>query len=589
MLANSPSNLLSLSIGGRSNAGNKVKNQDAFASAIPNEQEIISKGIAVAIADGVASANYAAQASQLAVTQFICEYYATQDTWSTGKSAAKVLKSLNQWLFSQRKHYCGASVTDRDLVCQQWLTTFTGVIFKSASAYVFHVGDTRFSRFRQGRLEVLTRDHNQKSIGRKGILTRALGADTHLEVDYCQTSIDPEDIYLLTCDGVHDVLSETEITACLLTLPSVPDRAALERVSQKIIDTAITSGSEDNVSCVLVAMHSIPARNIDEIQRTLFAKAIPPALQVGQSLDGYTVKKIIYASVRSHLYLVESSDTKTLYVLKAPSLNFVDDTIYLQGFIREAWVGERIKHKNVMRIIASPTESQFLYHICHYVEGQSLTQWMHDNPNPSLETVRQIIQQIIGALRSFQRLDLVHRDLKPDNVMIDNYGHVTLIDYGTVKVASLDESHLSLEETVPQGSINYIAPETLLEMQADHQSDLFSLGVICYQMLSGALPYKPMTSSGAKIKDYPFWCYISIRQFRQELPLWLDLTLAKALAANPSSRYKSLSEFEVDLRKPNTSTMIDYQQQPLIKRHPLKFWQGLSLTLFILLILSLAF
>lgn len=589
MLVNSGENVLSLSIGGRSNAGNKPENQDAFASAIPNEQEVVSKGVAVAIADGVASANYAAQASQLAVTQFICEYYATQDTWSTGKSAAKVLKSLNQWLFSQRKHYCDERAVDQDLVCQQWLTTLTGVIFKSTSAYIFHVGDTRLSRFRQGRLEALTRDHNQKSIGRKGVLTRALGADSHLEVDFCQSSIVPEDIYILTCDGVHDVLSEMEIAAYLLTLPSTPDKPALEQVSQKIIDAAVASGSEDNVSCVLVALHNIPARNIDEIQRSLFAKAIPPALQVGQSLDGYMVKKVIYASVRSHLYLVESVDTKTLYVLKAPSLNFVDDPIYLQGFIREAWVGERIKHKNVMRIIASPTESQFLYHICHFVEGQSLTQWMHDNPNPSLEAVRQIIQQIIAALRSFQRLDLVHRDLKPDNVMIDEYGHVTLIDYGTVKVASLDENLLSLEETVPQGSINYIAPETLLEMRADHQSDLFSLGVICYQMLSGALPYKPMASSSAKVKDYPFWHYISIKQFRQELPLWLDLALAKALAANPNARYQSFSEFETDLRKPNTSVMIDYQQQPLIKRHPLKFWQGLSVTLFVLLVLSLTF
>jgi protein phosphatase len=578
--------VLELNIGGISNAGKKLENQDAFASMSPSTFEMESKGAVIAIADGVSSASHAAQASQLSVTQFISEYYATQDTWSTNKSAAKVLKSLNQWLFSQshtNKEFSGSA----DYISPQWLTTFTAAIFKSNSLYVFHIGDTRLSRYRHNKIETLTRDHNQKHGGNRAVLTRALGADSHLEVDYYQSSVSVGDIYMLSCDGVHDVLSEEMLKTYLNELPEKPDRKTLECTSQKIIEHAVLAGSTDNVSCVLIYINAIPTRDLAEIQRDLYAKVIPPALQVGQKIDEYIVKKVFYASTRSHLYLVEHPDYKKTLVLKAPSLNFVDDPIYLQGFVREAWVGERIKHKNVMRIITPEQPSKFLYHVCQYIEGQPLGEWMHDNPHPNIADVRNIIRQVISALRAFQRLDLVHRDLKPDNIMIDQYGHVTLIDYGTVSVASLNESHLNLEESVPQGTLNYIAPETLLHMHADHQSDLFSLGVVCYEMLCGALPYKPMSSSSATVKDYPFWHYLSVNQHRKDLPLWLDLALEKAVSADPKLRYKAFSEFEADINKPNITALADYQRQPLIERYPVQFWQLVSLMLFILLILSL--
>ena len=149
---------------------------------------------------------------------------------------------------------------------------------------------------------------------------------------------------------------------------------------------------------------------------------------------------------------------------------------------------------------------------------------MYDNPKPSIAQVREIIKQIISALRAFKRLEIVHRDLKPDNIMIDQYGQIKLIDYGAVFVASLDEDQETLEENVPQGTINYIAPETLLTMKADHLSDLFSLGVICYEMLTGELPYKPKARANNSYTDYQQWHYRSIKQHRNDLPIWLDLT-----------------------------------------------------------------
>jgi protein phosphatase len=574
---------LQLCIGGFSSKGLKAENEDAFAAIVPDSHELRAKGAVAAIADGLSSANKAADASQLAVTQFIQEYLVTPETWSTQKSAAKVLTSLNNWLYSQGGFVEGLA----DENSPQWLTTFSALIAKSTTGYIFHVGDTRITKYRNQQLEVITRDHNRKQIGQQALLTRALGADNRLEVDVHKIDLQSGDLYMLSCDGIHDYITKPTFQSLFDSLPLSPKKSDLEALALKIVNTALEQGSNDNVTCLLVYVQAVPNRKLTEIQRDLSAKAIPPALKVGQKLDGYLVKKVIHASIRSHLYLVVDLATDKPYVLKVPSANFSEDAIYLQGFMREAWVGERIKHGNVMRVLPGRKNSQFLYHICEYLQGQTLGEWLHDNPKPSIALVRDIMKQVISALRAFQRLDLVHRDLKPDNIMIDQYGHIKLIDYGTVFVASLDENQETIKEEVPFGSLNYIAPETLLHMKADNQSDLFSLGVICYEMLSGELPYKPMQRAEVTIKGYYSMQYRSIKQFRPELPLWLDLSLQKATAADPKLRYKAFSEFFADLSNPKTNAVEEYKSQPLLKRNPILFWQSLSALLFVGLIAAL--
>ena len=570
---------LQLHFGGYSSAGVKAENQDAFAAFEPKGSDLTAKGAIVAIADGVSSATRSADAAQLAVTQFIEQFYSTPQTWSTRKSAAKVLTSLNSWLYSQTDPVSG--------LAQQWLTTFSALIVKSSTGYLFHLGDTRISVYKNNHIETFTNDHNRKHGASNAILTRALGAEPRLQVDVHQIDIQLGDIYVLTCDGVHDYLSAKFLQEQLATLPSQPSSQELEQLSKVITEHAIKQGSDDNVSCVLVYVNAMPNRKSEEIERNLLSRRIPPALSVGMKLDGYKIAKVIHASHRSHLYLAEHESDSTPVVLKVPSQNFAQDPIYLQGFMREAWVGERINHPNVMQVKSDQKDSRFLYHVCEYIDGQTLSEWMHDHPKPSISQVRDIINQVIAALRAFQRLELVHRDLKPDNIMIDRFGHIKLIDYGTALIASLDENNDSIKETVPQGTLNYIAPETLLSLTATNLSDLFSLGIICYEMLSGELPFKPMRQTRISQTQYSDWQYRSIKQFRSDLPIWLDLSLQKCTQPDPSSRYQAFSELAADLSKPNLIAVEEYKKLPILKRNPVQFWQGMSFILFLALIISL--
>lgn len=582
---------LEVLLGGYSCAGIKESNQDAFASLVPRPDELTAKGVVAVIADGVSSASKAAEAAQISVTQFIGDYYATPATWSTQKSASKVLSSLNQWLNAQVDNESGYAL--------QWLTTFSALIIKSSTAYIFHVGDTRISQLRNDTLEAITTDHQQKQGPNHSVLTRALGADHRLQVDVQQLDIQAGDIFVLTCDGVHDYIPKQQLKSQLSILSKTVNSQTLEYMAKSLTELAITNGSKDNVSCLLVKIVATPNRALIEVERELLNKVIPPALTVGNKIDGYQICKVIHSSVRSHLYLAKHTDDSSTCVLKMPSQNLEDDSAYLQGFIREAWLGEKLSNPHVMKIKRGNDNSKFLYHVCEYIEGQTLGQWILDNPKPSLAQVREIIDQIIIALRSFQRLEVVHRDLKPDNIMIDSYGKVFLIDYGTALIASLDENNDSLSQSVPQGTLNYIAPETLLTLHADHQSDLFSLGVITYEMLCGELPYKPMNlsefhqhnhtsfSKQKRMKEYEQWQYRSIRNNRADLPFWLDMVLAKATAADPAMRFQAFSEFKADLTQPKTTALEEYKNQPLLQRNPVLFWKGTSVIFFLFWLLAL--
>lgn len=572
---------LQLSFGGFSTKGVKPENQDAFAAHLPSGGARDLKGGVACIADGVSCSDKAQQASQTAVTTFIDDYFSTPDTWTVKTSAARVLSALNAWLY----HHGRQSGVRQDSL----VTTFSSLICKSNTAHLFHVGDSRIYRFREGDLQQFTRDHCARQ-GRDNIfLTRALGMDSHLEVDYCQEELQQGDLWLLTTDGVHDRLSVTELKARLTqsgeSVASLTSDS-LEELAKSIVMLAEKRGSEDNLSCLLLRVDSLPLEDINEVHRKLTQLAIPPVMERGMKLDGYEVLRVIHSGTRSHLYLVKHPDDNQKLVLKTPSENFAEDPQYLEGFIREYWVGSRVNHQGVMKVFPRAEESPFLYHLCEYIEGQTLRQWMYDNPNPDIEKVRNITRDLIQSLRALQRLGMTHRDLKPENVMIDPDGHIKLIDFGTVQVSGLKEITSPLGEDCPVGSVDYIAPEYLIEQSGSYRSDLFSLGVIVYEMLTGALPFNMSNTHRRIPKQFAEWRYRSALDVRPDLPSWLDLALEKAAAPNPGRRYAAMSEFYRDLCVPN-QTMVDAREKaPLLERNPLRFWQLVAAVLFIIVVVQ---
>ncbi|MCI2282316.1 bifunctional protein-serine/threonine kinase/phosphatase [Colwellia sp. MSW7] len=562
---------LAITFGGYSSQGDKSENQDAFALKMSEGLDLELKGHVAVIADGLSSANCAAKASQMSVCHFIEEYLATPETWSVKKSAAKVISSLNKWLYSRQL------IADEKGLSEQWFSTFSALVLKGDRGHVFHVGDCQIVKINSDGYQELTKDHATIS----GTLTRALGADSHIEVDYKYTSFAPQDIIMLSCDGVHHFVKPKQIIGLL------QENKNLEKVSKAICQLASEQGSQDNLTCLLIKIEQLPQQAFNQLVFTRLQQVIPPTLKLGSKLDHFEILDVLHQTSRSHVYLAKDIIEKKLVVIKIPSVNFVDDIEYLSSFIKEGWIGEKITHPAIMKIYPRIIDSKFLYHVCEYIEGQTLAAWMKDNPKPSLIKVRDILDQLIKILRVLQRQDVVHCDIKGDNFIIDSHGRVKLIDFGSSVVGvELDNS---LSEKVDQysfnqGTLNFSAPELFYGHENNHQSELYSLAVLIYQMLTNRLPYKEISQLDTVPKQYNLWRYKPITTYRIDLPKYLDRVMSTALAANPVNRYEHYSEFLAQFTISKNTQLNVQDNLPLLERDPVKFWQGISAVLLMILI-----
>jgi len=196
---------------------------------------------------------------------------------------------------------------------------------------------------------------------------------------------------------------------------------------------------------------------------------------------------------------------------------------------------------------------------------------------------------MISSVRVLQRDKMVHRDLKPDNFIINRDGHITLIDLGTVQISGIKEIARPDFEDLPVGDVGYIAPEYLINNAATSLSDLFSIGSIAYEMFAGRPPYNVVKSNRDYPTAYSSWVYKPLSALnldRQGLPDWLDNVLKKALEPRPENRYQAMSEFQADLHTPSQDVLTSATYVPLIDRNPLRFWQAVSLILFIVIVVQ---
>ncbi len=550
----------------RTEAGNKPENADATGARVPDDELLLTKGAAAVIADGMSSSEGGREASEVCVTGFLSDYFSTPESWTVKNSASKILGSLNSWLYGQ-----GQSRYDSP---KGMVTTISALVIKSTTAHLFHVGDSRIYLYRDGELEQLTRDHRVWLSKEREFLARAMGVDPHVDIDYRALAVEPGDLFIFSTDGVNEFLSDNQLRKLIEELGY-----NLQNTANTIVAQALENGSTDNVTCQLLRVLALPSEQADDIYHRVTELPFPPNLRPGMSIDGYSILRELHASRRSEVFLALDTESGEKVILKTPSVNFQDDAEFLDGFLHEEWVGRRIANPHVLKVL-EPRRRRFLYHITEYLEGQSLRHWMNDHPQPDLNQVRDFIGQIAEGLRAFHRMEMVHQDLKPDNVMIDQHGILKIIDFGSTRIAGIEEINTALDRSTPQGTLNYTAPEYLEGEQGTNRADIFSLGVIAYEMLTGQLPF----GDSDRIRPARKLKYRSARQYNPELPVWLDGALAKAVEPRPSRRYATLSEFLHDLSHPN-SQFLEQGSKPLLERNPLLFWQGFSALLALICLL----
>jgi serine/threonine protein phosphatase PrpC len=568
---------LKISLGQHSDRGRKEINQDFHGACIPDEPQLSSKGIAIALADGVSSSTVSRVASEAAVKGFLEDYYCTSAAWSVKTSAQRVLTAVNSWLYAQTRQSQYRYEKDRGYVC-----TLSALVIKSTTAHVFHVGDARIYRLRDGSMEQLTEDHRLWVSQEKSYLGRALGINAQVEIDYQAVKIEKGDLFLIATDGVHEFVGREIVERALRDYADDLDAGA-----QSIVTEAYERGSHDNLSVQLVRIDEVPEQGATEIHQQLTELPCPPELSPRMLFDGFRIVRELHSSSRSHVWLAVDEDSKASVVLKTPSVDLRSDSAYLERFLLEDWIARRIDNPHVVRACEQTRKRNYLYTVTEVIEGQTLTQWMIDNPKPPLEAVRGIVEQIARGLLAFHRLEMLHQDLRPDNVMIDRTGTVKIVDFGSTRVAGLMDVSPAGDAGDLLGTAQYTAPEYFLGEPGSTRSDLFSLGVITYQMLSRRLPFGAEVSKSRTKAAQKKLIYKSVLDDDREIPSWIDDVLMKATEPDPNKRYEELSEFVYDLRHPSRS-YLSRTHPPLIERNPVAFWRAVSLILLIV-VLALLF
>jgi len=553
---------LRISLGQYSDKGRKPANQDFHGALIPSEPQLSLKGIAVVIADGISSSDVSHIASESAVKSFLTDYYCTSESWSVKTSVQRVLAATNAWLHSQTRRSQYAYDKDKGYVC-----TLSAMVFKSTTAYIFHAGDCRIYRLARHALEQLTDDHRVIVSSEQTYLGRALGINPQIEIDYQALPIEKGDIFLLATDGVYE-----HVSARFVVNTINDNRADLDRAAKIIVDEAFQRGSPDNLTIQIVRIDELADGDANEVFGPSSELPLPPLLEARMSFDGYRIVREIHGSSRSHIYLAVDTDTDGLVTLKIPSIDLRDDPAYLKRFMMEEWVARRIDSPYVLKPCLHSRRRNYLYVAMEFIDGQTLTQWMIDNPKPDLETARNIIEQIAKGLRAFHRKEMLHQDLRPDNIMIDKTGTAKIIDFGSTKITGVVEATPPAGQNDILGTVQYTAPEYFLGESGSSRSDTFSLGVISYQMLTGKLPYGSQVAKARTKSQFGKLRYKSAADDNREIPAWIDGALRKAVHPDPNKRYESLSEYTFDLRHPNPK-YLNASTTPLIERNPNLFWK----------------
>ncbi|GAF55538.1 LOW QUALITY PROTEIN: serine/threonine protein kinase [Psychrobacter sp. JCM 18901] len=516
------------------------------------------------------------------------------------------------------------------------LSTLSGLLCIGDRIHLFHTGDSRIYRIGIDSMVLLTKDHHIHHGRDKGALSAAIGADTRVELQQSVFTLHQNECLALMTDGVYESIAPAELQFELCAAVQictnqwdVPIKSStIFRASAYVSMPLARVAMIISVSC-WATMHSQRAKRIEKQTTALLlikvwiatvvtlrisiTYRLPTGLAVGAQIDNFLVKKIIARTARSEVYLVEDDDQHA-FVLKSPSLNVIADGHYLREFLKERKIGLSLsKHKRIgepaynqvdpnsvsshdplltsdvskklsatfnasnasgaFALLPVPASSTYLYHLTEYIEGESLRVFMDRQAPFDIWQTYDLLTKIGMAVRVMHRNYLLHQDIKPENILLTQSGAVKLIDFGSASSSILKDS-----TRPPNGDLHYAAPEYYTDAPKGVHSDLFSIAVIGYELLTGELPF-----SSQDLMNPSASLIVPAERLRQNrVPAASQQALMRALHSSTQARYQAIGEFLQDFSPDNSNDIRD--PEPLIVRHPLLVWHSICFIQFVIII-----
>jgi eukaryotic-like serine/threonine-protein kinase len=267
-------------------------------------------------------------------------------------------------------------------------------------------------------------------------------------------------------------------------------------------------------------------------------------LHAGDLLDRYRIENLVARSGMASIFRATDMQTGQQVAIKIPHPEMEAEPVLFDRFKREAEIGERLDHPGVMKVIGGEEHSR-VYMVMEWVEGRLLRQVLHEEKKLPVERALKIAVEILDALDYIHRNGVVHRDLKPENIMIDAQDHIKLIDFGIAGVEGARRLTFAKLSQV-MGTPDYISPEQVKGKRGDGRSDLYALGIILYEMLTGKTPFSgpnPFAIMNDRLLNNP----VPPREVNPEISPQLQEVIYRALEREPSNRYSTANEFAWDL------------------------------------------
>jgi serine/threonine protein phosphatase PrpC len=448
-------NLLEVRFGQASERGRRETNDD-FASV--RHVQDVARTLIAAIADGVSGAG-GRLAAETVVRGFLDGFASEPATRTVDRATARVLSALNRWVHTQGR---------QDALHRGMATTFTAAVLRGRRLHVVHVGDTRGYRFRDGSLTLLTRDHTRDHPDMRHVLIRAVGLEENVRADYEAYDLKAHDRYLLCCDGVHATLKQDQLQQFLA------ERTAPDEAAHRIVAAALEAGSHDNATAVVIDVLAVPAADRLDLEAGIADLPILELPEVGESVDGFRLEEQVSDGRYSRLFRAEDSVNQREVIVKFPHPRVLAEAAYRNAFVREAWVASQVRSPYVSEVIELPAGRQTrLYSVMPFYTGETLEQRLKRAPRVTLEEGVRIGILLAKAVYALNRRDIVHRDVKPDNVMLAADGSLRLLDLGVARLPGLEAAP---DEAIP-GTPSYMAPELFEGQAGDARSDVYALGV----------------------------------------------------------------------------------------------------------------
>lgn len=539
---------LSVAVGHSSLTGPRERNEDFCGVVTPEGQELENKGLVAALADGLGGHKGGREASEYTVRGLLCDYYATPDTWGVHRAIDKVVIALNRWILSQ---------SARDPELAGMATTLSAVVLRGRRYYTAHIGDSRIYLLRAGKLLRLTVDHLWDHPELKNVLSRAVGLDAHLLLDYAEGETEEGDRFVLLSDGVWGVLPEETLVDTLLANPDAQLAAAA------LTSLALAQGGQDNASAVVLEALTLPPPNLRDSLENSARLPLPPRLKPGQELDGLEVEEVVHDSRITQLYRVRDKKSGQRLVLKTLRPECDGDNELISGLIMEEWRARRVVSPFFPQLLPAD-ERSCLYFLMTWHEGATLQQMLDADHHFTVAEAIQHGIRLLKGIASLHRLEIAHRDIKPANIHLGQDGRLRILDLGVA--LSAGESGAAAGNP---GTPSFMAPELLDGVPATIEHDLYAAGVTLYHLLTRKYPYGEVEP----FQHPKFGEPVPPTRWRPEIPGWVENILLKAVALDPVQRFETAEEFLLALERGASRPVRAPQRMPLLDRNPVRAWK----------------